>query len=207
MAAPVLSGPMPRRSLGFVEPYNPYAAPADQGPGPGGQGPATFRIVGKKVAFPRNTRFPSICIKCGTRDPNPLVRRMKNYTFVPWHGRLFGVIGAALTQRKATVDLPLCGRCDGRERSGTRALWIAVAIPFVGTASIVGGAFGDVGILLFLGVLMFVGGLLGALIVFLAVSLPRRLPLAVMIDDAEVTLAGIHPHAIEYFRTWSGPAA
>jgi hypothetical protein len=188
-----------------VEPYNPYEAPADQGPGQSGRGPATFRILGKKVAFPRNMRFPSICIKCGVRDPSPLVRRMKNYAFVPWHGRLFGVIGAALTQRKATVDLPLCSRCDARERTGTRALWIAVATPFIGTGLIVTGAFGDVGFLTVLGVLLFLGGLLGALVVFLAVSLPRQLPVAVMIDDAEVTLSGIHPQAVEYFRTWSGP--
>jgi hypothetical protein len=186
-----------------MEPYNPYQAPAEEGPwkpGPA-DGAQAFRVDGKKLAFSRTTRFPSACVKCGTQEPSPIVRRMKQYSFVPWYGRLFGVIGAAITQRKATVELPLCGRCDMRERSARRALWITLGITFGGVAIILLASSIDSGAVIGLGVAMFLGGLLASLVVFLAVSLPRRLPLAVRIDDAEVTLVGVHPRAVEYFTS------
>jgi hypothetical protein len=189
-----------------MQPYNPYQPPQAMPlpGGPGYAGFAAFRVDGKKLAFPRDVFLPGACVKCGVVNPTPLVRRRKNYVWAPWYGRFFGVIGQLITQRKASVELPLCARCDGRYRSGLRVLWVVVGAFLLGMVLIFAGASADVGVLAIGGVVMFLGGLFASLVVFLAVSIPRRLPLAVMIDDKEVTLTGVHPQAVAFFMATTG---
>jgi hypothetical protein len=188
-----------------MQPYNPYQPPqAMPVSGVQGYGYVAFRVDGKKFAFPRDAFLPGACVKCGVVNPTPLVRRRKNYVWVPWYGRFFGLIGQLITQRKASVELPLCARCDGRYRSGLRAGWVTVGLSLLGIVLIFAGSAADVDVLTFGGLATFLGGLFAALVVLLAVSLPRRLPMAAMIDDKEVTLTGVHPQAAAFFMSTVG---
>lgn len=183
-----------------MPPYNPYEPPsstsrADEA----ARGPlGTIRAEGRYLVFPRGAFLPSACVKCGARQPTPLVRRWKNYVFVPWYGWFFGVLGQ-LTQRRATVELPLCMPCDARYRSGVRAMWIATGVPVLAVVLVNVGVSVDVGAMVGGGFFLFLGGLPLPIVVLVTLFRRRRLPLAAKIDDAEITLVGVHPKAMKFF--------
>jgi hypothetical protein len=182
-----------------MEPYNPYEPPsfvprADEG----ARALGSIRVDGRYLIFRRGAFLPNACVKCGARPPTPLVRRWKNYVFVPWYGWFFGILGQ-LTQRRATVELPLCRPCDARYRSGVRAMWVATGVPVLGVVLINVGVSVDAGVMVGAGLVLFLCGLPLPLIVLVTLFRQRRLPLAAKIDDSEVTLAGVHPRAMEFF--------
>jgi hypothetical protein len=150
-------------------------------------------------------------VKCGSRGPASLLRRTKRYVFVPWYGRLFGLLGQLITQKKAVVELPLCAACDARYRSAVVGIWLACSFPALAVALLFVGVGLNVGALVGGGFFLFLGGLLVPLIAA-AVLRRRLLPTAVKIDDHEVTLARVHPSALEFFASstsaaWQGPVA
>jgi hypothetical protein len=188
-----------------MQPFNPYEPPratsADQVTH-GALG--SIRAEGKYLIFPLGTFLPDACVKCGAGQPTALVRRRKNYVFVPWYGRLFGVIGALITRRRAAVELPLCVACDARYRSAVRALWMATGVPFLGVLLLFIGLWANVGAVVGGGFVLFLGGLLAPLIVLFALFWRHRLPLTTKIDKSEITLLGVHPRAVEFFVSPGG---
>ena len=103
------------------------------------------------------------------------------------------------------MELPLCRPCDARYRSGVRAMWIATSVPVLGVVLINVGVPFDLAIMVGAGLILFLCGLPLPLIVLVTLFRQRRLPLAAKIDDSEVTLAGVHPQAMEFFIA-SAPA-
>ncbi len=181
------------------EPFNPYAAPkTSQGDGPPGPfGPVSVRAERNTLVFTRETFLPSACVKCGTQQQ--IGRRRKKYIFVPWYGRLFGLIGDWMTRKTAIVDLPICPACEARFRQARLGMWIGAAVPVFSIGILFLGVALNIGPLVGGGFFMFIGGWLVPLIVYLAFAMKRMMPIAVKVDDREVTLSRVHPEAVQFY--------
>jgi hypothetical protein len=184
--------------------HNPYAAPSAQpgfgpmgqqgGYGPQGMGPVGVRM-GQHIIIPSGAQLPPVCVKCGSTDSINL--RQMNYTWIPLHGRFFGIIGYLIFMRKAALALPLCPTCNSRWGQAT---WITIGAVFGGLLlwfgfAALGGAIGEGGgasIGMLLGMVAFFGLLLGAIF---GVQRPRTLALKEIEKDQRIWLSGFHENA------------
>ncbi len=173
--------------------FNPYAPP--QTTAGGAYAPGPIRGEGSTIRFSRHTFLPSICVKCGAREPTRIQRRMKQLVFVPWYGRMFGLIGYYATRRTAAVDLPICEACDAAYRRAVTTMRWTAALPVACLGLIFLGGSANVELFVAGGALGFLGSLLLLLVVYFAVAHRRMLPMATRIEDDEVTLGRVHPDA------------
>jgi hypothetical protein len=184
-----------------MQPINPYAPPQQQYPGaaPYMPPPGGFfaQASGKNIVFAKTAYLPDVCVKCAVQ--HPIMRRRKNYVFVPIHGRLFGIIGMLITQKKATLDVPICPACNARHSQTVLVMWLVAILPFLlGLVLIVAGAATDTDALAGFGAIVMFGTLIASLIVFLTWAANRMLPQAIHIDDQTITLARVAPAAIQH---------
>ncbi len=149
------------------------------------------------LVFARDALLPEACVKCGTQQQ--IGRRRKKYLFVPWYGRLFGLVGHLMTRRVADVDLPICQACDARFKRAKQAMWIASAVPVLGVALLFLGVALDFGPLVGGGFFLFIGGWLVPLLVYAAFAMKRMMPIVTNIDEREIRLARVHPDAIQFY--------
>jgi hypothetical protein len=180
-----------------MQSHNPYAPPQQVshagGALPGG---GYARLDGDRLVLDKSWRLPDVCVKCAATQP--IVRKKKNYSFVPWHGRMFGVIGVLVTQKKAPLDVPLCPPCATRASNATIAMWLACGLPVVvSLALILGGGAADSPAAAFAGVVLLLLALVVGLVLFHAYAKKYVLPQAVHIDKQTITLARVHPHAAQ----------
>jgi hypothetical protein len=180
-----------------MQSHNPYAPPQQisyaSGALPGG---GYARLDGDRLVLDKNWRLPDVCVKCAAT--HPIVRKKKNYSFVPWHGRMFGVIGVLVTQKKAPLDVPLCPPCSARASKATVAMWLACGLPvLISLALIVGGGAADSPEAALAGVVLLLVACVGGLVLFHAYAKKYVLPQAVHIDKQTITLARVHPIAAQ----------
>ena len=184
---------------------NPYAAPSYGAPPDGtkekrARGRYTARFAGEALALSRDAELPAVCLKCGARDE--IVRRTVKLQWTPVWARflVFCLIGAILvlvTTKRATLEVPLCVRCDGRWGAG-KNVSIGGVVALVGAFLLM--RFGDdsrVG----------VGLLFAVLAAFVAVShlyVKPRMLRAQRIDDAEIILKGVAAGAAQVIVDGSG---
>ncbi len=148
--------------------------------------------------------FPPVCCKCGTRSD--LRARTANLVWVnplAYLGLLGGLLPmmvlVLVLQKRARMDVPICGRCDRRWSQGVVFRYVAVVAPFVlGLASfyVADAIWDDV-----------VTDMIAAFAVFLVlivalpiavvklVSEPRALT-AVKIDDHRAKVKGASPELL-----------
>lgn len=185
-----------------MQPHNPYAPPQHQPPHQGmpyAPPPGGFfaRLDGKNLVLAKTAYLPDVCVKCAAQQP--IIRKRRNFVFIPWYGRFFGVIGMLITQKKATMDLPLCPACAQRAFKAVLTMWLVAGGLFaLGLAMIVAGAATDTDALAVIGVLFFLSVLVVPLVLYFAWAIKHVLPQAVNIDDQTITLARIDPNAAQH---------
>jgi hypothetical protein len=182
--------------------YNPYAAPAPAAVAPQyapqpGYAPNGFWMTcdGPRCTFAKNVVFPSVCMRCGAGEP--LQRKRKQYIFVPWYGRFFGLIGYYLTRKVTQLDMPLCNTCRANR---TTAIWVLVAswmAPLVGVVAMIAGAALDSDGMAGFGLVLFFLGFLAPLVAFLAYAKSKLLPGVIFMDDQSVSFVRIAPQAVQ----------
>ena len=182
---------------------NPYAPPqppqqyyAQQGPY--AQPPFLARLEGQNLVLSKNAYLPSICVKCAAREPTPITRKRKNYSFIPWYGRFFGVLGMLITQKKATLDLPICQPCGARASNAVLVMWL-VTLGVVGLMAVTFGVASavDSAALTLLAFAFLMACFVVPMTLFFAWARDRVMPQTTFIDDQVITLARVHPGAIE----------
>ena len=177
---------------------NPYAAPPEPGPdAPGGHDAA--RMDEGLLVVPHGVTFPPLCVKCAAHEP--LTHRTQAFAYAPAWARLFGVLLMVLVQRRSTLVLPLCPRCDAAWKrwnviSRVGFLGPLLALVFLGgvlfargDADAGNGVFG----------LALVAGLVGG-----TVSLRFRrqyVVFATRINERETWLRGVHETAMRAATT------
>src|SRR4051794_16880270 len=120
-----------------MQPFNPYAPP-QAGPSPyygGPSAPFFARAEGENLVVSKTAFLPSVCVKCGAREPVPIQRRRTNYVFIPWYGRFFGLLGMLLTQKKATLEMPICPPCSARRSQAVIVMWL-VTLAIIGLTAL-----------------------------------------------------------------------
>ena len=192
---------------------NPYAPPQQQssqsGPYyPGGPAPFWARIDGANIVLAKMAFLPSVCVKCAAREPTPIGRKRKNYVFIPWYGRMFGLLGMLLTQKKATLDLPICQACAARHTQTVLITWLVTGgIVVLAALAAIGGIAGEVPALIFVFLFLMLMAFVVPITLFLAWGRARMHPQAVHIDDHSITLTRVHPGAMEAAMTMMNTAA
>jgi hypothetical protein len=185
-----------------VSNYNPYAPPGhdDDAGRPPASGAGSWD--GTSLVVPQRFEFPAVCLKCASSEVHR--RRTQKFAFTPVWARLLVVVcwpGALLamllTTKRATLEIPLCEGCHARWRQARTwsALLGAVVLIMLLSVSFLGGTSGSEAGLL---------GVVVAMVVLIVASAlaarklirPRMLQ-AKKVDDARVTLVGVHPRAGE----------
>ena len=182
--------------------HNPYAPPTDESLQAGTKNPKrgryTARFDGDKrdaLVLSGKGPLPAVCMKCGTH--HEIVRRMAKFQWTPVWARflVFCLIGAILmmvTTKRATLEVPLCVRCNARWGTA-RNVGIAGVVALLGAFAVM--RFGE-DALRTLGLVL----LAVVIVAFVAVSLlyvkPRMLQ-AKRIDDTAITLKGVAPSAAQ----------
>ena len=182
---------------------NPYAPPQSQQYAQGYYGqaappPFLARLEGQNLVLSKNAYLPNVCVKCAACEPMPITRKRKNYTFIPWYGRFFGVLGILITQKKASLDLPICQPCGARASNATLVMWLVTVGVMVVTGlmfAIASAADSDALMLLAFAFLM--ACFVVPMTLFLAWARDRVFPQTTFIDDQVITLARVHPGAIQ----------
>lgn len=178
--------------------------------------PSTSAFVdGDIVEMPLNGgSLPAVCCKCGTsRDLVPRSAKL-SYTspgiyvlafcLAPF-GLLFMLLALSLGSKKASIDFPVCPRCDARWRNANIIWTFAVLSPFVlgllagMTAPRGGGTNLLTGLGVFLGTFLVLPVLVRLLVVKPATIVADR------IDEVRVRLSGFSPEARATIERVAGP--
>lgn len=143
---------------------------------------------GQLLVVRKGTRLPDYCVKCGEpaehRLPRKLTWHPPGYYFVILAGVLVYFILALCIRETAKIDIGLCERHWRRRRTWIAWGWM---IALGGIAAIVAGSNStDLGVLIALGMLMFLFGLIGAMI-------GSQLVTPTKIDNRFAWLKGCHP--------------
>lgn len=185
---------------------NPYAPPAGEAPPEARKkkrrrGRYTARFAGEALVVSRDAELPSVCMKCGMHDE--IVRREAKLQWTPIWARflVFCLIGAILmlvTTKRATLQVPLCVRCDARW-GAARNVTIVGAVALVGAFMLM--RFSDEQRQL--GLVLLFAVLLAFVLVSVTFVKPRMLQVQ-RIDDAELILKGVAPAAAQEIVDGSG---
>lgn len=174
---------------------NPYEAPKGSGGGelPARRGKYYARLEGDKLVVQKDAELPAVCMKCGTHDG--IMRRKAKFQWTPVWARVLipfcwpaGLVAMLVTTKRGQLDVPLCVPCNVR--------WTqAIAAIVVGVVLLVGGvfairAFDEPGA----GFLVLGVAFVAFLVLAVAFARPRML-IADPIDEANLTLKGVHPGA------------
>jgi hypothetical protein len=146
--------------------------------------------------------LPDSCVKCG----EPAVVRLKRK--LAWHnpllflliplGLLVYVIVAAVVSKRALVEIPLC---EAHRKRRTLLTGIGLGLLFLGVLVFAGGLLARQGVILApLGLLFFLAGMVLAIMGQSLVSAHR-------IDDHFVWLRGVHESVLAGLPAWPGPTA
>jgi hypothetical protein len=156
---------------------------------------------GRCCVFPADVVLPDVCVKCGgQRD---IVRTKKTYRY---ESALAHFAGDDSTKREVAIDLPLCARCNRRQRV-VRALvlagWGVVLAPMPLIAVLGKHLPENFGAAL---AFFFFGGVLITGPLHLLFGSRRMLPAVVRIDSRGVVLAHLGKKAITRLESLALPA-
>lgn len=140
--------------------------------------------------------LPDRCVKCNAPTPNTLKRNLR------WHhpalyiliigGFLFYVILALVLSKSATIHVGLCETHAAARKRDILITWIVVLLSF---ACFHFAAATEAMSLLFVGLLLFLGGVIYGIVKARIVA-PQK------IDDHYVWLAGVNSNYLEQFPEW-----
>ena len=180
----------------MTQDVNPYAAPS------GGASIEQRREfiahrIGHNLVVEKNAALPDVCVKCGSDDVAE--RRKQDFAFTPqWVMMLVVIspliagIAMLITQKRGTLHLPLCSDCAYRWRRAVSrvrmaALWMVAAIVIALVC-----AANDEG---FLAVIFGISSIVPLIVV--GVNNRKWTMKSIKVDQSTITLADVHPAAIE----------
>lgn len=144
------------------EEQNPYASPAEYVTTI--VVPGDFDLLGQQIVGPSPIVLPEVCVRCG-EDAEAGKRLKRTLTWAPpiilillLLGPLLLLIVSLVVQKKVKVEYSLCETCARSRWSKVVAVWILIVIMlicFLLAASLESVILAIVGILLFIGALIF----------------------------------------------------
>ncbi|MDB4938280.1 MAG: hypothetical protein JWP87_5252 [Labilithrix sp.] len=182
------------------DPSNPYAAPApatDDGPRKKKKkGRYSARLDGDALVVANAKHaplFPEVCMKCGAHEG--ILRRKVQFRWRPVWARflvfcIIGLVILVVTTRRANLEIPLCASCNERWSAARNAGIAGIVVLVAALIAVRSTGAGRAEL----------GGLFALVAAFVALAYvfirPRVLPVK-RIDDAEISLRGVHPRAAE----------
>ena len=150
------------------------------------------------LVMTKQAPLPERCVKCNTPTQHKLKRNFR------WHhpalyilvagGLLFYLILALVVSKTATIHVGLCEAHSAARKRNILITWMLVLLSF---ASFYFAAAADEMSLLFVGLALFLGGVIFGIVKARVVA-PQK------IDDHYVWLIGANPNYLDLFPEWHG---